>query len=594
MSRSSSEESDHAPTHKREPTKAESSNPLKSIEIELQTLDEQIQTHQEEQQHALKKIDEQSRKNLRGSRRRAPYGRDGGGYNRGYRNNDYNNQRGGGYNNDNYRGRRNNNFRNRDNNDRGERGQDNRGRKSRDVGRKQGGTVDQYGRRRDASRSRSQDRYGDGDRRGRFKKPQQKFFGLAQTGKRSSRLDSPTDDYNRDRDDNSEDDEPEVPQMVSLVTMGSDNESDGEEEGEVDEEPKEEKEPKTERENRVLDRKRKYNARNQERKRRRVNIINKMKTDKSHQKRSRRLFDVMRRHLGRAKKESQLKNDIQNQFVSKAKNILEAQKVQIYKDYETKQKEKYQSRKEYAKKKVELLSWTKKHKENLLQVNDLKNQLLERGALIDDGFICTSAQPPIFWKSVPPEKIVEEEDKDEEMKEVDVVKGEEGEKKEKTDEKTDEKGEAMEEGGEENTTEVKKTSAADEEHKKKLEEYEELVSKLKEAAKKNLQQNLDLTIQKIIDVEGDEPEEPEPLPREFQTSPIRTLTPRNQEENKKRFGKNREAFPSRPPRRRSPERERRNISTTSLRNRKDKGTEPEPAKEEPVMMSLISVPDAEE
>jgi hypothetical protein len=62
-------------------------------------------------------------------------------------------------------------------------------------------------------------------------------------------------------------------------------------------------------------------------------------------------------------------------------------------------------------------------------------------------------------------------------------------------------------------------------------------------SRENLQSNLDLSIQAIIDDEGEEPEEPEPLPREFQTSPRRDFPSRAREnddrggENKNRFGK---------------------------------------------------------
>lgn len=136
------------------------------------------------------------------------------------------------------------------------------------------------------------------------------------------------------------------------------------------------------------------------------------------------------------------------------------------------------------------------------------------------------------------------------------------------------------------------------EEKGKLSAIEDLLSKLKKTSRENLQSNLDLSIQAIIDDEGEEPEEPEPLPREFQTSPRRDFPSRAREnddrggENKNRFGKNRGDSSNFRTRRRSHERPRKNITTNSLRNRREVAKEePQATKTEPVMMSLISVPE---
>lgn len=561
MSRSTSEGSDQEPVEK-----------TKAIEDDLRKLEEQIKEHKNREDYAKRKISEQSRRNTRGTGRRRGGGYGGGHGRGGYRNTgpkfegprrSGGGQRSYGQKDGNYNRGRRNNFRDYERN-----GEDNRAGGRERGGRRGGGTIDRYGRRKDASRSRSAEGRGSERGRDRYGRPAEKFFGLAQGSGGTSKPDFKVEDYDRrSSDEESEDEEPEVPKMISLVAMSSDHES--EEEGEV--EPK--KETKTEdietedrgrrthnNSDRSSDRKRKYQSRNQERKRRRVNIINKMKSDTKHQDRSRRLFSFMKRHLGRAKKEIQQKEDIQNSFATKAKNILQEQRIQVNKDYEEKQKEKYKARVEHEKKQVELIIWRMKHKENLLHVDGLKTHFTSRLKLIDDGNIITSTSPPICWQPKAPE--------------------------------SQEDGETMSEDGSE---EKNKT-----EDKGKFSAIEDLMSKLKKTSRENLQSNLDLSIQAIIDDEGEEPEEPEPLPREFQTSPRRDFSSRAREnddrggENKNRFGKNRGDSSNFRSRRRSRERPRKNITTNSLRNRskvaKEK-EEPPVTKTEPVMMSLISVPE---
>jgi len=324
------------------------------------------------------------------------------------------------------------------------------------------GRDDNRPRGRGGRRSRSRDRnrrdnYGrrDDRRRGRGRDDQeeQAFYGLASSGGRNSNRDDGGLSYKSqyaDADDISSDEEEVQPKMTSLVEKDSGSESESEP-GKIKEEPSRK-------------RGREENSR-EDRKRRRVNILSSMKTDKKNATRSKRLFGFMMNHLGRARKEAKKKTDVQSTFAKKAKSLKEEQKKEITKDYKQKQIEKYKARAEYQKAKKEVQLWRKRHVMNLLKVDSMKTQLKVRFDLIDTGFLLTSKDVPITWKPA----------------EIDPVK----------------------------------------------------FDVMKEKAKENLQVRLDMEIQQILDDEGEQPEDPAPLPRKFEVSPVRhIIRPDNDEDDK--------------------------------------------------------------
>eukprot|EP00494_Astrolonche_serrata_P024481 UN24739 len=143
-----------------------------------------------------------------------------------------------------------------------------------------------------------------------------------------------------------------------------------------------------------LDRKRKQEKkREEERKRRRLTLISKLKKDKNHNQRSKRMFGFMMKQLGRAKKESQTREDTTLKQAKKAKELKQKQSVEILKDYKEKQVIKFEKREEHREKQLAHLMWQKRHKENMLRVKQMKETFQEDMCV----FVFTESQPSISW-----------------------------------------------------------------------------------------------------------------------------------------------------------------------------------------------------
>lgn len=368
------------------------------------------------------------------------------------------------------------------------RGRDNRYRDRRRGGERRGrdrGRRDRFGRRELDRREQAEDK---------------NFYGLARsqvaekkTNRRRAESEEkgPAQTYKSkyaDAESSSEEEEELPPtQMISLVTVDSDKE-DGEKSGASDSDSDSEsasesakvKEEPTPTRGRKRGRDSKGDV---DRKRRRVNILASMKNDKKNHTRSKRLFGFMMKHLGRAKKESKDKPDLQNSITKKAQELKTQQKRVIDKAFQEKQKEKYEARLEFQRKTLEVQQWKKKHIENLLRADGMKKEFKLRCDLIESGVFLTTSSPPITWQTK------EELDK-------------------------------------------------------------EFMVSMQEKCKEGLQVNLDKEIQDMMDNEGEEPEEPEPLPHKYKVSPIRGRRDDDEQDGnnnrKGRFGTKREGgFPKR-------------------------------------------------
>jgi len=423
---------------------------------------------------------------------------------------------------------------------------------------------------------RGRDRFGRQELERREKSEEKIFYGLARsTDTLKQRPRRKNKDGSEERNnsttykskyadaESSSEEEEELPptQMISLVTVNSDKEdgeksgSDSESDSDSASEAAVKEEPTTSR-----GRKRGRDGKSEaDRKRRRVNILASMKKDKNNQTRSKRLFGFMMNHLGRARKESKNKPDLQSTITKKAQELKTQQKRIIEKAFQEKQKEKYEARLEFQRKTLEVQQWKKKHIENLLRADGMKTELKQRCELIDGGTLMTTSMPPITW--IPASEL-----------------------------------------------------------------DQEFMVSLQEKGKEGLRSVLNQEIQEMMDNEGEEPEEPEPLPRKYQVSPIRgRREDDDQEDGRKRFGLKREGgFGSKreEPSRRDRSRERsfrkndsrdnrrgrmprKEINTSKLRHRRREPRSPRrtddrrkerarsPVKEEqvpqPAMMSLVSV-----
>jgi len=327
------------------------------------------------------------------------------------------------------------------------------------------------------------------DRRDRNDEDEKNFYGLARSSaaaksrrqkesqEREQNRNAPYKSQYADAESSSEEEEEQPPTtMISLVTVDSDKE-DGEKSGASDSDSDSESASEkgaSVKEEPIQDRGRKRVREEKgdtDRKRKRVSIIASMKKDKKSQTRSKRLFGFMMQHLGRAKKESKDKTDSQAIITKKAQVLKTQQKRIIDKDFQEKQKEKYEARMEYNRKFLEVQNWKKKHIENLLRADGMKTELKTRNEMIDSGIFLTTAVPPITWKPA---------------------------------------------------TELD----------------QEFMVSIQEKCKEGLQVVLDKEIQEMMDNEGEEPEQPEPLLRKYQVSPIRGRREDddNNNDNRKGFG----------------------------------------------------------
>jgi len=131
-------------------------------------------------------------------------------------------------------------------------------------------------------------------------------------------------------------------------------------------------------------------------KRRRVEVINKLRKDKNHKNRSKRMFGFLMKHLGKAQKESKNRTDITRKMNTEAKAIREKQKHQVFSDFKERQVQIYEQRKKYRRQKIDVLMWKKLHAENLIRVREMKKEFEARKA-----FCITKAEPSLYFKFGP-------------------------------------------------------------------------------------------------------------------------------------------------------------------------------------------------